>query len=1094
MGHLINLRFPAVPAFPEHRLRVGAISQIAHAETEISCDVYPFDKSGCRGWIAQTSEKDIILLTPQRKGDFPKDFKKILHVDKSEKTINGAERLTWIQHPVCAPSETSIDFNAEVERVLDSWKNQFSWIEEDPEVGLGGLRTPQIAALHAIHAHFPISDEVATVVMPTGTGKTEVMLATLVSLRCRRLLVIVSTDILRTQMVGKFRTLGLLTKVGVASPQCLFPVVGKLDKIPSTADDVDDFFAKCNVIVTTMQVAGQCEELIQKRMAHHCPCLFIDEAHHVSAPTWDRFRKKFATNRVFQFTATPYRNDGRHIGGKIVFNYRLRKAQEAGYFKQIRFTPIIEFSKTKSDEAIAVHAVAQLREDVAKGLAHILMARVETVSRAKEVFKIYEALAPEFAPVQLHSDVPPKERSENRHKVITGESRIVVCVDMLGEGFDLPELKIAAFHDVKKSLPVTLQLAGRFVRSQSSAPIGEPTFIANIGDADVNDELRTLYSHDSDWNALLPQKSEAVIQKQIDLMSLIDGFKGSIKNLALQHLRPAMSTVIYKTRCRDWAPENFPKGIDAIESYESVNYDVNRERNILVAVLGRKVPVDWARADEVFTWEWDLLVAIWDRDRNLLFINSASNSGYYNKLAEAVAGDGVELINGREVFRCLSGINRLLLQNVGLIDQIGRLVRYTMRAGRDVEAYLTAAQKWNSSKGNIFGVGYEGGEKTSIGCSYKGRIWSRKVCNLDTLHKWCVNVGEKLLDDRIDPDKVLNGTLEPVPISSRPAMVPIAIEWPERIYDPRTAYRFLVEDGTDLSLDDVELRLKNLTENGPLEFEIFSEFTSIGFILDIFDNNGSSDYSLKKTDKREAVIRFGSQSKAVCDFFNDDPPIIWFADGSSIRGAVQYCPKHAIEPYDRERIEPWDWSSLGVDITKESQGVERFPDSIQYAVIRRLLEDGAFGVVFDDDGPGEIADVVAVRAEDDKIVIQLYHCKFSREKEAGARIEDMYEVCGQAQKNIFWLDEHRVLFRHLMARGAKRDAEGQTSRYQKGDMNELLLIQNMTYMKPIVTRVYVVQPGLSKKGASEKQLALLSVTENYLMETYKLPFAVIASA
>jgi hypothetical protein len=61
-------------------------------------------------------------------------------------------------------------------------------------------------------------------------------------------------------------------------------------------------------------------------------------------------------------------------------------------------------------------------------------------------------------------------------------------------------------------------------------------------------------------------------------------------------------------------------------------------------------------------------------------------------------------------------------------------------------------------------------------------------------------------------------------------------------------------------------------------------------------------------------------------------------------------------------------------------------------------------------------------------------------------------------------------------------------------MNELLLIQNMTYMKPIVTRVYVVQPGLSKKGASEKQLALLSVTENYLMETYKLPFAVIASA
>jgi hypothetical protein len=43
-----------------------------------------------------------------------------------------------------------------------------------------------------------------------------------------------------------------------------------------------------------------------------------------------------------------------------------------------------------------------------------------------------------------------------------GISALVICVDMLDEGFDLPELKIAAFHDIRKSLAVTLQLAGRF--------------------------------------------------------------------------------------------------------------------------------------------------------------------------------------------------------------------------------------------------------------------------------------------------------------------------------------------------------------------------------------------------------------------------------------------------------------------------------------------------------------------------------------------------------------------------------------------------------------------------------------------------------
>jgi hypothetical protein len=54
----------------------------------------------------------------------------------------------------------------------------------------------------------------------------------------------------------------------------------------------------------------------------------------------------------------------------------------------------------------------------------------------------------------------------------------VICVDMLGEGFDLPELKIAAFHDIRKSLAVTLQLAGRFTRFRPD--LGEATFIANI--------------------------------------------------------------------------------------------------------------------------------------------------------------------------------------------------------------------------------------------------------------------------------------------------------------------------------------------------------------------------------------------------------------------------------------------------------------------------------------------------------------------------------------------------------------------------------------------------------------------------------------
>ena len=56
---------------------------------------------------------------------------------------------------------------------------------------LRGLRRPQIGALHAALAHATRSTEPATIVMPTGTGKTETMLALNALQRFQRLLVVV---------------------------------------------------------------------------------------------------------------------------------------------------------------------------------------------------------------------------------------------------------------------------------------------------------------------------------------------------------------------------------------------------------------------------------------------------------------------------------------------------------------------------------------------------------------------------------------------------------------------------------------------------------------------------------------------------------------------------------------------------------------------------------------------------------------------------------------------------------------------------------------------------------------------------------------
>jgi hypothetical protein len=52
----------------------------------------------------------------------------------------------------------------------------------------------------------------------------------------------------------------------------------------------------------------------------------------------------------------------------------------------------------------------------------------------------------------------------------------------------------------------------------------------------------------------------------------------------------------------------------------------------------------------------------------------------------------------------------------------------------------------------------------------------------------------------------------------------------------------------------------------------------------------------------------------------------------------------------------------------------------------------------------------------------------------------------------------------------------------------------MARVWPVNLKIFIVQPGLSKSGATVEQRELLSVTENHLMETYKLKFSAIASA
>jgi hypothetical protein len=592
-----------------------------------------------------------------------------------------------------------------------------------------------------------------------------------------------------------------------------------------------------------------------------------------------------------------------------------------------------------------------------------------------------------------------------------------------------------------------------------------------------------------------------MIGEQISLQEFLKGFTEFTKEIPLKTVRPATSTVVYKTTCNDWTPERFREGIPGLNSCAQVHEAINPVAHTLVVVTARRVPLAWTDVESLFSWDWELYVVIWSPEQELLFINSSSNAGVYRELAQVVAGEAATLVNGQEVFRAFSGISRLRLQNVGLTEQLGRNVRYTGRMGADIEPTLPEVQRRRARKAVLAGSGFEGGHRVTVGASRKGRIWSHRRDRVDQLSAWCQEIGVKLLDTTIDPDAVLTGTLEAKPIVARPSSVPICVDWPEEVYrDPETLWSFAVA-GREHPIGDLSLELVPTGPDEPLRFALVSDEDRIEVDLELFKADDVPNYRFVVRDSRAVTVRIGGGAGqlGLADFFYDNPPTIWFADGSSLEGNQHVELKRTYPPYAAAKIDAWDWS--GVDIRKESQGEAKEQDSIQAKVIRELLARD-FHLIFDDDASGEAADIVSVRLVGDaavptRIDVEFYHCKYSRGATAGRRIEDLYEVCGQAQKSIAWRyspEKQADLFTHLLRREARRVEVSAPSRFEKGDWELLETIREMSRLCPVSLQIFVVQPGLSKANATRDQLELLSVTENYLMETYQIPFRVIASA
>lgn len=1039
------------------------------------------------------SNGERIIITHRKLKELPAGIDGVLGRDEG--------RHFWQCHKLLDAFEAEIaakGWAAVADERSKSWDDKLRFkaerVEADGSVAPGneGLRPPQLGALHAIGAHWSLLSTPATVVMPTGTGKTETMLATLAAyVRNGPLLVAVPSRVLRDQTANKFLDFGWLPKLDVLPKDVAMPVVGVLSERPKTEADLE-FFSQCNVVVATMQsLTGGTATQFAQRIADRTGTLIIDEAHHIPAVTWSGFRDAFRDRRVLQFTATPFREDTRIVEGEVVYNYPLKRAQADKYFKPITFVAIHEMDQSEADTAIAEAALKALREDLSNDLSHVMMARCDNINRANQVSQIYERLAPDLKPMVVHSKLTDTDARIGRLR--SGDSRIVVCVDMLGEGFDLPQLKIAAMHDHHKSLAILLQFTGRFTRS-SSDKIGDATIVANVADPNVSAALERLYSENADWNDVLSELSSEAATEHAELIQFLNSTQRlddvSDETFSVSHhlLRPVLSTLVY--RAEQFNPKRFYEGLP--DSFEPVRVWLNAKANTLFFVTRSQPKLKWTRAKDVRDRLWSLFVVHFNEAQKLLYLSSTDHSSNFQKLAQAVGASSV--VEGDVIFRSLGHINRLIFQNVGLKKPGRRNLGFAMYTGADVAEALSIAERGASVKNNVSGTGWEAGRHVAIGCSAKGRIWTREQSPIPRFIRWCEGVGRKLLDESILTDDIIKHVLIPTAVTSLPDAEVLYFEWPNellRFLEDKVSFGDGAREAHMFAFDLALTRYDRATN--VIDFNLtHAESGSWGSFR--FTLGARDAYDVAQIGGPAVSISLGKAVRPLAEYLSEYPPLVRFVDLTELDG------NHLIGPQnpqtfviDDERFDAWSWK--GVDRRKETAwkaGVHR-PDSIQAHVGQHYV-DADFDVVFDDDASGEAADLVCMKEHSDHIQLVFVHCKYAGGKNAGERVKDVVEVCSQAVRCAKWNGRFAQLCQHLASRNETLKTEGRSSRFLAGSTRSLSELRRLSRFKEVRPQVIIAQPGLSKSKRSAEQSIVIAAASSYLKETIGVDLDILCDA
>jgi superfamily II DNA or RNA helicase len=943
--------------------------------------------------------------------------------------------------------------------------------------GLPRWREPQVGALSALLAHWSVHDEApALLSLPTGAGKTAVATAVPYLTGATRVLVLVPSKQLRAQLAEAFSSQSVLRDIDALSGN-FNPRVLELKGMGGDWSEVIPY----DVVVALPSAISPAQHTINPPPTDLFDTLIIDEAHHSPAPTWRAVLDHYASASRILLTATPKRRDGQRVPGEIAYHYPLGRAITDGIYKPVQ-PEVLDLPATGTREACDV-AIAKRVVDLARDPTHAtstLLIRVASAHRARSVANTYRGLG--LDPAVLLSSLGQAKQEQIIAGLQDQTIRAVVVVGMLGEGFDLPSLRLAAYHDKHKSAASTIQLIGRLVRADIRFP--QPSVLVTVNDGDtypaLRGSVRSLYEEDADWSVLLPGIIDADITEALADREFASRLSASPPEISIDAVRPLIRASFFEVPDTTWTPDlaelrrqHLNVGASLKGGQQVFYATVLPGATTLLLVTQSTDSPRWHHHAGLDGVRFDLHLLTWRAPRHagefgLLMLNSDNGDVRRSLVAALEPPVTLRTANPDRLHHLFDSLSRVSVSNVGVrtTQTGGRSTAYRTFAGSRVDRGIRDVDTSQGAIGHAMAQVSRGpGESAyNVGIAVeKSKIWESRYVPLREYEDVMRTYGDQYWSANVAGDPLLPAVTRGSRLTSFPASEVVLAE-----LDHRT-----VDEGwttlSGLSLSEVDVQAAVSADRSHLGLALTRQDTGES----LWTGTQATDGSVRGDEPELFVQRGYGTQVSFAEHLVDHPLTIFFRNSTTTHGPVVYERPGVQKDISRILAVTPDWT--GTNIEAETDATAQKTDSgqsVQSFVVARLMSTPTFHThrwILHNDGGGEIADIFTIEVNPGADArLKLWHVKPSGGWQPTARVPDLEVVVAQAIKSRRWFsdpDFWRLVLRRL--------DPGAGTRVRVLEGEERLLRQflspptssvpwTLDSARPVLQgEINIVQPGLS---------------------------------